>query len=42
MTQVALARKTLAKIDADLKSAGVGGVRFAAPGQGLYLLKVWY
>ncbi len=42
MTQVALTRESLAKIDADLKSGGVRGVRFAAPGQGLYLLKVWY
>lgn len=42
MTQVASARENLAKIEADLKSGCVGGARFAAPGEGLYLMKVWY
>jgi tRNA pseudouridine38-40 synthase len=42
MTQVGSARERLARIDADLRSASVGKARFAAPGQGLYLMKVWY
>jgi tRNA pseudouridine38-40 synthase len=42
MTQVALGRAKPAEIDANLKSGGKMGARFAAPAEGLYLVKVWY
>jgi tRNA pseudouridine38-40 synthase len=42
MTQVAFEKQNVVKIDNDLKSGSVNGARFAAPGQGLYLVKVWY
>ena len=42
MTRIALGKDELEKIDTDLQSGGVTGVRFAAPGCGLYLAKVWY
>lgn len=42
MTQVACKRENLTRIEGDLRSARVGGARVAAPGQGLYLVKVWY
>ncbi|HST29431.1 MAG TPA: hypothetical protein VLK27_01170, partial [Chthoniobacterales bacterium] len=42
MTQVALEKESLARIEADLKSGGFEGTRLAAPGDGLYLIKVWY
>ncbi|HST31066.1 MAG TPA: tRNA pseudouridine(38-40) synthase TruA [Chthoniobacterales bacterium] len=42
MTQVALEKESVARIEADLKSGGFEGTRLAAPGDGLYLIKVWY
>jgi tRNA pseudouridine38-40 synthase len=42
MTQVALGRGKVAEIEANLKSGGKTGARFAAPAPGLYLVKVWY
>ena len=42
MTEVALGRAKVAEITANLRSGGKTGTRFAAPAQGLYLMKVWY
>jgi tRNA pseudouridine38-40 synthase len=42
MARVALEKENLAQIEIDLKSGCVKGPRFAAPGYGLYLVKVWY
>jgi tRNA pseudouridine38-40 synthase len=42
MTEVALGRAKVAEITANLRSGGKTGTRFAAPAQGLYLVKVWY
>jgi tRNA pseudouridine38-40 synthase len=42
LAQVALEKEELSKMNADLKSGRVTGPRLAAPGKGLYLLKMWY
>ena len=42
MTQVALGTAKPGEIEANLKSGGKTGARFAAPAEGLYLVKVWY
>jgi len=42
MTQIALGKEDLDRIDADLRLGRVKGARVAAPGSGLYLVKVWY
>ncbi|HWY41002.1 MAG TPA: tRNA pseudouridine(38-40) synthase TruA [Chthoniobacterales bacterium] len=42
MTQAALGKVQLTEIDKNLRSGSKGGSRFAAPAQGLYLVRVWY
>ena len=42
MMRAALNKTHLAEIDANLGSGHRMGARFAAPAQGLYLIKVWY
>lgn len=42
MVQVGFGKEQLSKIDADLRNGRVDGVRLAAPGNGLYLMRVWY
>ena len=42
MTRIAIGKEELTKLDANLRSGAVKGARFAAPGCGLYLVKVWY
>ena len=42
MTQIASRKQDLSQIDTDLRLGQVKGSRFAAPGCGLYLVKVWY
>jgi tRNA pseudouridine38-40 synthase len=42
LIQVGLEKQRVGKIEADLRSGRVNGGRFAAPGQGLYLVRVWY
>jgi tRNA pseudouridine38-40 synthase len=42
LIQVGLEKQRPSKIEADLKSGRANGVRLAAPGDGLYLVRVWY
>ena len=42
MVQVGFEKKDAAKIEAELRIGRVNGVRLAAPGEGLYLIRVWY
>ena len=42
MTRIALGKEELNKIETDLRSGCVKGARLAAPGCGLYLVRVWY
>jgi tRNA pseudouridine38-40 synthase len=42
MTRVALHKMQLAEIDSRLKSSRTEGLRFAAPAEGLYLVRIWY
>ena len=42
MARVALGKMELSEIDDRLRSGRTGGMRFVAPAEGLYLIKVWY
>jgi tRNA pseudouridine38-40 synthase len=42
MTRVALNKANISEIEANLRSPNVKGARFAAPAEGLYLIRVWY
>lgn len=42
MIRVALGKTDIEEIDSRLKSARAEGVRFVAPAEGLYLVRVWY
>ncbi len=42
MTRVAVQRANIAEIDANLRTGSVRGARYAAPAEGLYLVRLWY